>query len=41
MSAVLEVAGLTVRFRQDGRVIDAVKGVSFTVGKGETVALVG
>ena len=41
MSAVLEVSGLTVRFRQDGRVIEAVKGVSFTVDKGETVALVG
>ena len=38
---VLEVADLSIRFRQDGRVIDAVRGVSFTVGKGETVALVG
>jgi microcin C transport system ATP-binding protein len=38
---VLEVAGLNVRFRQDGRVIHAVRDVSFTVGKGETVALVG
>ncbi len=38
---VLEVKGLTVKFRQDGRVIEAVKDVSFTVGKGETVALVG
>lgn len=38
---VLAVSNLSVRFRQDGRVIDAVKGVSFTVGKGETVALVG
>ena len=38
---VLDVQGLTVRFRQDGRVVEAVKGVSFTVGKGETVALVG
>ena len=41
MSAVLEVSNLTVRFRQDGRVVEAVKAVSFTVGKGETVALVG
>ncbi len=41
MTTVLQVEGLTVRFRQDGRVIEAVKGVSFTVGKGETVALVG
>ncbi|NUB44712.1 ABC transporter ATP-binding protein [Fertoebacter nigrum] len=38
---VLEVKDLTIRFRQDGRLIEAVKGVSFTVGKGETVALVG
>jgi len=38
---VLEVAGLNVRFRQDGRVIHAVRDVSFTVAKGETVALVG
>ena len=41
MNAVLEVSGLSVRFRQDGRVIEAVRGVSFAVGKGETVALVG
>ena len=39
--SVLEVRDLYVRFRQDGRLIEAVKGVSFTVGKGETVALVG
>ena len=39
--SVLEVKGLDVRFRQEGQVIHAVKGVSFTVGKGETVALVG
>jgi len=38
---VLDVRGLTVRFRQDGRIIDAVKQVSFSVAKGETVALVG
>ncbi|MCL7463536.1 ABC transporter ATP-binding protein [Phaeovulum sp. NW3] len=41
MTAVLEVNDLRVAFRQDGKVIPAVKGVSFTVAKGETVALVG
>ncbi|SNR63425.1 ABC transporter ATP-binding protein [Puniceibacterium sediminis] len=41
MSATLEVKNLTVSFRQDGAETQAVKGVSFTVGKGETVALVG
>ncbi len=39
--SVLEVKDLTIRFRQDGRVNEAVRRVSFTVGKGETVALVG
>jgi microcin C transport system ATP-binding protein len=39
--SVLEVRDLTVTFRQEGRRIEAVKGVSFTVDKGETVALVG
>ena len=37
----LEVKDLRVSFAQDGRLIEAVKGVSFTVNKGETVALVG
>ena len=41
MSAVLSVENLRVSFRQEGREIPAVKGVSFTVAKGETVALVG
>ncbi|SFX03424.1 ABC transporter ATP-binding protein (plasmid) [Paracoccus ferrooxidans] len=41
MTPVLEVSDLRVGFRQDGRLVPAVKGVSFTVGKGETVALVG
>ncbi|MBW6507205.1 MAG: ABC transporter ATP-binding protein [Rhodobacteraceae bacterium] len=41
MHTVLEVNGLTVNFRQDGQTINAVRGASFTVGKGETVALVG
>ncbi len=39
--SVLEVKNLKVSFRQDGRLIEAVKGVSFSVAKGETVALVG
>jgi microcin C transport system ATP-binding protein len=39
--SVLEVKDLKVTFRQDGRRIEAVKGVSFRVEKGETVALVG
>ncbi|NEY89894.1 ABC transporter ATP-binding protein [Tabrizicola oligotrophica] len=41
MTVVLNVEGLRVSFRQDGRLIPAVKGVSFAVAKGETVALVG
>ncbi|SLN22636.1 ABC transporter ATP-binding protein [Roseisalinus antarcticus] len=41
MSAILQVRGLNVRFAQDGSVTDAVRGVSFEVGRGETVALVG
>ena len=41
MSAVLEVKNLSVSFRQDGGEVRAVKGVSFHVDKGETVALVG
>ena len=41
MTVVLDVQGLNVSFRQDGRVIPAVRDVSFTVSKGETVALVG
>ncbi|WP_372605182.1 ATP-binding cassette domain-containing protein, partial [Actibacterium sp.] len=41
MSGVLEVQNLSVSFRQDGKDHPAVRGVSFTVGKGETVALVG
>ena len=39
--SVLDVKDLSVTFRQDGRLIQAVRGVSFTVDKGETVALVG
>jgi microcin C transport system ATP-binding protein len=39
--SLLEVRDLNVRFRQDGAVTHAVKGVSFTLERGETVALVG
>ena len=41
MTAVLEVKDLKVSFRQDGAETHAVKGVSFDIAKGETVALVG
>jgi microcin C transport system ATP-binding protein len=40
-SPILQVKNLCVSFRQDGKVNQAVKGVSFSVGRGETVALVG
>ena len=38
---LLRVKNLTVGFRQDGAISPAVRGVSFDVNKGETVALVG
>ena len=38
---MLEVQDLTVGFRLESRTVDAVKGVSFTVDRGETLALVG
>ena len=41
MTALLEVKDLRVAFRQDGTLTEAVKGVSFSVDRGETVALVG
>ncbi|MCR8725965.1 ABC transporter ATP-binding protein [Frigidibacter sp. ROC022] len=41
MSRILSVRDLTVTFRQDGQSTHAVKGVSFDVRSGETVALVG
>ena len=39
--SLLDVRDLRVSFSQDGKQVEAVKGVSFTVGQGETVALVG
>jgi len=39
--SLLEVENLSVAFRQDGQSVQAVRGVSFTVDRGETVALVG
>ncbi len=39
--SLLDVQNLTVSFRQDGKTTQAVKGVSFAVDRGETVALVG
>jgi microcin C transport system ATP-binding protein len=41
MSPLLQVENLTVSFRQDGSTTQAVRGVSFTVDRGETVAIVG
>ncbi len=38
---VLDVRDLKISFRQDGKLTPAVKGVSFQIGRGETVALVG
>ncbi|MBB3713617.1 microcin C transport system ATP-binding protein [Limimaricola variabilis] len=38
---ILDVRDLNVDFRQDGRRVPAVRGVSFHVERGETVALVG
>ena len=39
--SLLDVRDLRVSFRQDGAVTEAVRGVSFSVDRGETVALVG
>jgi microcin C transport system ATP-binding protein len=41
MSPLLSVRDLTVSFRAGGRQIDAVRGISFDLRKGETLALVG
>ncbi|MCX7888661.1 MAG: ABC transporter ATP-binding protein [Rhodobacteraceae bacterium] len=41
MTAILEIRDLHVTFRQDGRDIPAVRGVSLDVPRGQTVALVG
>ncbi|PYE83965.1 ABC transporter ATP-binding protein [Pseudoroseicyclus aestuarii] len=38
---ILDVRNLRIAFRQDGALVQAVRGVSFQVGRGETVALVG
>jgi len=38
---LLEIRDLATRFTVEGRAIDAVRGVSFSIGEGETVALVG
>ena len=38
---ILDVNNLRVAFRQDGETPHAVRGVSFQVHKGETVAIVG
>jgi microcin C transport system ATP-binding protein len=40
-AAYLQVKDLAVRFRIEGGAVDAVRGVSFEVARGETVALVG
>ncbi|KTF05265.1 oligopeptide/dipeptide ABC transporter ATPase [marine sediment metagenome] len=40
-NAVLDVRDLKIGFRSEGQLTLAVKGVSFHVGRGETVALVG
>ena len=41
MTVVLDVQNLNVKFRQDGAFVHAVRDVSFTVSKGETLAIVG
>ncbi|KEJ90939.1 ABC transporter ATP-binding protein [Sulfitobacter donghicola] len=41
MAPLLDVKDLTVSFRQDGKLTPAVRGVSFHLERGETVALVG
>lgn len=41
MSAALQIRDLRIGFKQEGTVIDVVKGVSIDVHEGETVAIVG
>ncbi|WP_370399273.1 ABC transporter ATP-binding protein [Sulfitobacter sp. JB4-11] len=41
MTALLDIKNLSVSFRQDGKVTEAVRNISFHVERGETVALVG
>jgi len=41
MAPLLDVQNLRVSFRQDGKLTPAVKGISFHLERGETVALVG
>ncbi len=41
MSPLLAVDDLAVHFDAGGRVVEAVRGISFEIGRGETVALVG
>ncbi len=41
MSPVLEVAGLTLDFRQDGKALRVLDGISFRVEAGRTLAIVG
>src|SRR5262245_66030861 len=38
---LVDVRNLSVQFRSGGSVVEAVKGVSFNIAKGEIVALVG
>src|SRR3989442_9124846 len=38
---LLAVSSLSVEFRSSERVVAAVRGVSFNVGRGETIAIVG
>ena len=41
VSALLAIDDLAVHFDAGGRVVEAVRGISFEIGRGETVALVG
>jgi microcin C transport system ATP-binding protein len=41
MTELLRVENLNIAFRQDGRLIEAVRGVSLNLARGETLAIVG